>query len=235
MDDTSEMKLEKFIREPIQNDDYQDIADSICFCLMDYAREYLHNVQANELEVTPKLRKALLVDSINYVYACLKNGREFGLNAQYLASDVVEDVSVELKSLLNIVLKEFGNYLARDYIAELVVDHQAFTDYKYGFDDEVAEVVLFDFIRFIAMKNHFDINNELIQLKKKIMRKKYPYQGKVGSYQKRLETESFEQIYEKELEAMIIAFLNTEKSINTINDGFLKGKVLTYKNKNPLV
>lgn len=229
MSDTDEIEIKDFIQVPIKRVDYHDSAVSFCFCLTEYAKEYIHSEQSSLLDIKPKLRNAVLIDAINYIG--IKNEIDFGLNTEYLFSEEVDEDNIEPELLLNVVLKEFTGYLSNENIEESVVEHRAYTDYKFGFDNEEAEAILFDFIRFIAWKNYYDIENELTKMKNNINRRRYLNQGKVGFYQKRLKTEPLEKIFEQELEAMIIAFLYNEENPDMIEDGFLKAKVLSYINK----
>ena len=220
-------ELEPFVREPILRKDYHSQATSICFCLTQYAKNYLKKEQANELGVKSTLRNAILVDAINYVG--LKNGFEFGLDINYLLSNETDNDIIDSKLLLNVILKEFGNYLGNENIETSIIEHQAFTNYKFGFDSIAGEEVLFDFIRYIAMENDYDIENELGCLKRQLMRKKYHDQDKICDYQMRLENKSLDEIFEEELHAMILAFLNSDNNIDEIENGMLKNKVLTIK------
>ncbi len=224
--------MKKYERQFIKRYSYKDYIETICFYLTDCARKYIKLSRNATKNIHDNLRNAILIDAINYVG--MRSGCDFGLDVNYLEDQINEGYEVPVKYLLNISFKEFGNYLAQESIEKSVIEHRDLTNYKFGFDESYGEIVLFDFIRFIANELHeeevYDVEDALEELNLDLLRRKYHEQDDVIRYQERLDSgETLEHIFNTEVEYMITAYLKTRNDPDDIYNGFLKQRILYLK------
>lgn len=129
-------------------------ATTLCFCLTNYAKDYIkekRNVFAN---VKEHVRNAVLVDSINYLGSI--GGAIFGLYTKDLYTNKCLGEEVDAECLLTVLKNHYAKYIFEYGIIESVLRNSPMNECTKEFDVNDGAKVLVDFINYIAEVNGYD-------------------------------------------------------------------------------
>ena len=169
-------------------------ASTICFCLTDYAKDYIKNDNEKIANIDTKIRDAVLVDAINYLGA--QAWCDFGLHTYGLYDDRKRDAYVEPQALLTATTNYYATYIFNYGITESVLRNNHMNEVKEEFDANDGAIVLLDFINYIAKVNDFDRTFTMKDLYDKYQKQHHKIELKElkrflelsGSYTQRLQT-----------------------------------------------
>lgn len=169
-------------------------ASTICFCLTNYAKDYIKNDNEKIANVDTKIRDAVLVDAINYLgaQACC----DFGLYTYDLYGDRKRDAYVEPQALLTTTTNYYATYIFNEGITKSVLRNNHMNEVKEEFDANDGAIVLLDFINYIAKINNFDRTFTMKDLYDKYLKQHHKIELKElkrflelsGNYTQRLQT-----------------------------------------------
>lgn len=130
-------------------------ATTLCFCLTNYAKDYIkekRNVFAN---VKEHVRNAVLVDSINYLGSI--GGAIFGLYTKDLYTNKCREAEeVDVECLLTVLKNHYAKYIFEYGIIGSVLRNNHMNECTKEFDVNDGAKVLVDFINYIAEVNGYD-------------------------------------------------------------------------------
>lgn len=127
---------------------------TLCFCLTQYAKEYVASERKLISKINTKVRDAVLVDAINYLG--MNGGINFALYTRDLYDDKIEDAYVDPQCILTAVPNHYATYIFNEGIVESVLRNNHMNDCTEEFDVNDGAIVLLDFINYIAKRNDYD-------------------------------------------------------------------------------
>ena len=139
--------------------DYQEktlhcSTSTVCYCLTNYAKDYIKNDNEKIVNIDTKIRDAVLVDAINYLGS--QAWCDFGLYTCDLYDNRKHDAYVEPQALLSAITNYYANYIFDEGITKSVLRNNHMNEVKKEFDANNGAIVLLDFINYIAKINDFD-------------------------------------------------------------------------------
>ena len=139
--------------------DYQEktlhcSTSTVCYCLTNYAKDYIKNDNEKIVNIDTKIRDAVLVDAINYLGS--QAWCDFGLYTCDLYDNRKRDAYVEPQALLSAITNYYANYIFDEGITKSVLRNNHMNEVKKEFDVNDGAIVLLDFINYIAKINDFD-------------------------------------------------------------------------------
>ena len=139
--------------------DYQEktlhcSTSTVCYCLTNYAKDYIKNDNEKIVNIDTKIRDAVLVDAINYLGS--QAWCDFGLYTCDLYDNRKRDAYVEPQALLSAITNYYANYIFDEGITKSVLRNNHMNEVKKEFDANNGAIVLLDFINYIAKINDFD-------------------------------------------------------------------------------
>lgn len=178
-------------------------ADTLCFCLTQYARNYIASNREANANIDKNVRDAVLVDVINYMgYLGCYN---FGLYTTDLYLKKVDEAEVDPQCLLPVLRNYFATYIFQYDMVKSVLKNNHMNDCTEEFDVNDGATVLVDFINYVAQVNDYDIRFTIEDLYKKSELLKYKndmgdlklFLEKVSKYNERLIAgESIDNIFD---------------------------------------
>ena len=131
-------------------------APTICFCLTQYAKNYVLENRKITSNIDKKVRDAVLVDSINYlgVFGC----RGFILYTKNLYDENRFEEKVDSQCLLTAIINFYAYYIfeyGKDDIVKSVLRNNFANECIEEFSASDGITVLLDFINYIAEKNGY--------------------------------------------------------------------------------
>ena len=127
---------------------------TVCYCLTNYAKDYIKNDNEKIANIDTKIRDAVLVDAINYLGS--QAWCDFGLYTCDLYDNRKHDAYVEPQALLSAITNYYANYIFDEGITKSVLRNNHMNEVKKEFDANNGAIVLLDFINYIAKINDFD-------------------------------------------------------------------------------
>ena len=127
---------------------------TVCYCLTNYAKDYIKNDNEKIVNIDTKIRDAILVDAINYLGS--QAWCDFGLYTCDLYDNRKRDAYVEPQALLSAITNYYANYIFDEGITKSVLRNNHMNEVKKEFDVNDGAIVLLDFINYIAKINDFD-------------------------------------------------------------------------------
>lgn len=129
-------------------------ASTLCFCLTQYAKDYISENRRIISDVDSKVRDAVLVDAINYLGAqgCI----DFALYTKDLYDAQKHEEKVAPQCLLTAIVNHYACYMFRQGIVESVLRNNHMNECIEQFDADDGAIVLLDFINYIAKRNDYD-------------------------------------------------------------------------------
>lgn len=127
---------------------------TVCYCLTNYAKDYIKNDNEKIANIDTKIRDAVLVDAINYLGS--QAWCDFGLYTCDLYDNRKRDAYVEPQALLSAITNYYANYIFDEGITKSVLRNNHMNEVKKEFDVNDGAIVLLDFINYIAKINDFD-------------------------------------------------------------------------------
>ena len=129
-------------------------ASHICFCLTQYAKNYIKEDRPLIKNVDDVVRDAILVDAINYLG--MQGCCDFALYTKDLYDNRKFDEVVDPQMLLTILENHYANYLFKQNIVESVLINNHMNKCKKEFNPDDGALVIIDFINYIAKLNEYD-------------------------------------------------------------------------------
>lgn len=129
-------------------------ASTICFCLTQYAKDYIKENRKIISKVDTKVRDAVLVDAINYLGVqgwCI-----FALYTHDLYDEIRHDEVVDPQCLLSAIPNHYANYIFSEGASVSVLRNNHMNKCVEPFNENDGALVLVDFINYIAQRNDFD-------------------------------------------------------------------------------
>jgi hypothetical protein len=141
--------------------------DTVCFCMTQYAKDYVKARESITNTINKDVRDAVIVDAINYM------GTSCGMDFCLYTCDLYEDKKhlqmVEPNTLLTVMLNHCSGYIYRGIPKSVIRNsHMNKLQENQEVSDEDCIATLVDFLNFIARENNIDKNftaEELIQRK----------------------------------------------------------------------
>ena len=129
-------------------------ASTICFCLTQYARNYIKEKRELTKDIDTKLIDAILVDAINYM------GRvgwcDFALCTKDLHTNRYEEDYVDPQALITVLKNHLANYLFKEDIVKSIHINRHLNEVKKAFDPNDGAKIIIDFINYITKVNNYD-------------------------------------------------------------------------------
>ena len=119
-------------------------ASQICFCLTQYAKDYISENRKFIINIDKKVRDAVLVDAINYLGS--RGCCDFGLYTKDLYDDKRHEEEVDAQSLLTVISNHYAYYMFNRGIVESVLRSSHMNECTEEFSANEGAIVLLDFI-----------------------------------------------------------------------------------------
>ena len=155
----------EFIEYQSENGKAPYFTSTICYCLTQYARNYIKENHILTKDVDKKIRDAVLVDAINYFGA--QNGCDFALYTKDLYENRTDEKEVAPEVLLTIMLYYCANYIFKRDLVESVLRNKHMNECREKFNANDGALVIIDFINYIAKQNEYDRIFTIIDLYEK--------------------------------------------------------------------
>ncbi len=152
-------------------------ASTICFCLTNYAKDYINENHKIITNINKKVRDAVLVDAINYIGS--QGCCDFALYTSDLYNYQEPNVEVDPQCLLTIFTNHIAYYMFNQGIVESVLKNNYMNECTEQFDANDGAIVLLDFINYISKKNDFDRTFTIAELFKKFKVQKHNIEMKI--------------------------------------------------------
>jgi len=167
----------EFVEYQSENGRIPYSASTLCFCLTQYAREYIASkrkfISREDTKAREELivRDAVLVDFINYLG--MKGGISFALYTRDLYDNRIDDEYVDPQCILTAVPNHLACYIFNEDIVELVLGNNYMNNCTEKFDVNYGIEVLLDFINYIAKRNEYDRTFTIKDLYEKAQKQNY--------------------------------------------------------------
>lgn len=125
---------------------------TLCLCLTQYAKDYIKK-NDNQNIANIDVRDAVIVDAINYLG--LQSWCDFALYTKDLYDNKKHEEGVDGQCLLTVLINYFACYI-NSGISSSVLRNNHMNNVKEKFDDLNGELVIVDFMNYIASINEFD-------------------------------------------------------------------------------
>ncbi len=144
----------EFIEYHSENGRIPYSASTLCFCLTQYAKDYISENRKITSNIDKKIRDAVLIDAINYLgVQCCFN---FALHTKDLYDGQKHKEEVDPQCLLTTIINYYAYYMFNQGIVESVLRSNCINECTEQFDANDGAVVLLDFINYISKRNDFD-------------------------------------------------------------------------------
>ena len=182
-------------------------ASNICFCLTQYAKDYIAEKNNIFSIVDKKVRDAVLVDAINYLG--MVGYIDFALYTQDLYDEEKYYDKVEAQCLLTVLVNHYASYIFNEDMVESVLTNNHMNECTEKFNANDGATVLLDFINYIAKRNDYDrifTIEELyekfkVQKEKRELNQLKNFLRLSGQYSQKLTSgQSIEEIFSNDLE-----------------------------------
>lgn len=144
----------EFVEYQSENGRIPYSASHLCFCLTQYAKDYILENRKIISDIDKKVTDAVLVDAINYLG--LSGGCDFALYTQDLYDAKKHGEEVDAQCLLTTIVNHYAYYMFNEGIVESVLRNNHMNDCTEQFDANDGAIVLLDFINYIAKRNDYD-------------------------------------------------------------------------------
>lgn len=144
----------EFIEYNSENGKIPYSASHLCFCLTQYAKDYISENREVVSKINRKVRDAVLVDAINYLG--IQGGCAFALYTQDLYDSKKHEEEVNPQCLLTAIVNHYAYYIFNQDIVESVLRNNHMNKCTEKFDANDGAIVLLDFINYIAKRNSYD-------------------------------------------------------------------------------
>lgn len=161
----------EFIEFHSENGRISYSASTLCFCLTQYAREYIAGERKIISKIDTKVRDAVLVDAINYLGA--QGCCDFALYTKDLYGSRRDEEYVDPQCLLTAVSNHYAYYIFNNDIVESVLRNNHMNSCTEKFDVNDGAIVLLDFINYIAKRNDYDRTFTIRDLYEKAQKQKH--------------------------------------------------------------
>lgn len=155
----------EFIEYHSENGRIPYSASTLCFCLTQYAKDYITSERKIFSKIDEKVRDAVLVDAINYLG--MNGGIDFALYTKNLYDGKIENEYVDPQCILTVLPNHFADYIFNEGIVESVLRNSHMNDCTEKFDANHGAIILLDFINYIAEINNYDRIFTIMELYKK--------------------------------------------------------------------
>ena len=144
----------EFVEYQSENGRMPYSASHICFCLTQYAKDYISENRRIISNVDKKVRDAVLVDAINYLgfQGCC----DFALYTKDLYDAEKHENEVNPQCLLTALVNHLAYYMFNEGIVESVLKNNHMNDCTDQFDANDGAIVLLNFKNYIAKRNGYD-------------------------------------------------------------------------------
>lgn len=167
----------EFVEYHSENGRISYSASTLCFCLTQYAREYIASkrkfISREDTKSREELliRDAVLVDAINYLG--MRGGIDFALHTIDLYDNRIDDEYVDPQCILTAIPNHLACYIFNEDIVESVLRNNHMNNCTEKFDVNYAVAVLLDFINYIAKRNDYDRTFTIKDLYEKAQKQNY--------------------------------------------------------------
>lgn len=149
-------------------------ASTLCFCLKQYAKDYIAENRKITSNVDKKVRDAVLVDAINYLG--YQGGCDFALYTIDLYDTKRHEEEVDPQCLLTAIVNHYTYYMFNQGIVESVLRNNHMNECTERFDANDGAIVLLDFINYIAKRNGYDRTFAIGELYEKFKVQSHDYE-----------------------------------------------------------
>lgn len=164
----------EFVEYKSENGRIPYTAPQLCFCLTQYAKDYIlenHSIISN---IDKKVRDAVLVDAINYLG--MQGCCDFALYTHDLYNEEKHEERVDGQCLLTAIIYCYAYYMFDEGIVESVLRNKHMNECTEEFDADNGAIVLLDFINYIAKRNDYDRTFTIEDLYEKFKVQKHNYE-----------------------------------------------------------
>lgn len=144
----------EFIEYHSENGRIPYSASTLCFCLTQYAKDYIAENRKITSDIDKKVRDAVLVDAINYLG--VQGGCDFALYTKDLYDAQRHEEEVDPQCLLTAMVNHYAYYMFNQGIVESVLRNNHMNECTEQFDANDGAIVLLDFINYITKRNDYD-------------------------------------------------------------------------------
>lgn len=144
----------EFVEYHSENGKIPYSASTLCFCLTQYARNYIKQERKLIANVDNKVRDAVLVDAINYLGA--QAWCDFALYTRDLHDNRIDEEYVDPQALLTVIQNFYANYIFDQNLVESVLRNRHMNECREEFNANDGALVLIDFINYVANVNEYD-------------------------------------------------------------------------------
>lgn len=176
----------EFIEYHSENGTIPYSVSTLCFCLTQYAKDYITENRKITSNIDKKIRDAVLVDAINYLG--VQSYCDFALYTQDLYDDKRHEEIVDPQCLLTAVVNHYAYYMFNQGIVESVLRNNHMNECTEQFDANDGAIVLLDFINYISKKNDYDKTFTIREIYEKFKRQRH--NGEMNELKKFLELTS---------------------------------------------
>ena len=145
-----------FVEYQLENGMVPYSGSELCYCLTQYAKDYIKSNRPVTLGIDKKIRDAVLVDAINYLGIAGYYDYALYTNDLYEERCNIYEKDVEAQCLLTVSVNHFSYYMFNEGIVESVLRNNHMNDCTEAFDANDGALVLLDFINYIAERNEYD-------------------------------------------------------------------------------
>lgn len=138
-------------------------ASEICFCLTDYARNYINEKRVVTKNVDVDVRDAVLVDMINYLG--MKGCIDFALYTKDLQEKCDNEYFVDPQCLITIMINHLSYYLFYDNPVKSIKLNNHMNSCKEEININDVSYVVVDFINYLLEVNGYERVFTLFELK----------------------------------------------------------------------
>lgn len=146
-------------------------ASTLCFCLTQYAKDYIASERKLISKVDTKVRDAVLVDAINFLG--MQGGIDFALYTKDLYDGTIEEEYVDAQCILTAIPNHYAIYIFNEGIVESVLRNNHMNECNEQFDVNDGVIVLLDFINYISERNEYDRMFTISELYEKAQRQNH--------------------------------------------------------------
>lgn len=161
----------EFVEYQSENGRIPYSASTLCFCLTQYAKDYISDERKLTSKIDSKVRDAVLVDAINFLG--YQGGIDFALYTRDLYDGKIEKGYVDPQCILTAIPNHLGCYIFNEGIVESVLRNNHMNECTEKFDINDGVIVILDFINYIAQRNEYDRIFTIRELYEKVQKQNH--------------------------------------------------------------
>ncbi len=126
---------------------------TICFWMLDYAKEYVKHKNKMIKDIDSRLRDVVLVNLINYIGG--QGDLDFGLTIDSIYSKNNDNIKLNSEIVINYLIDMFSKYIfTEDIVMDAVENLDTGLEIMEFGAGEIVMVII-DYLNFIAKKNNY--------------------------------------------------------------------------------